>query len=179
MTLENVTFHSNNAFQISIANGSSLSMRHTTVVDTVGGNGELRVDSGVALVESSIVRGNCQTLGGGLVGSLGGNVESPGSTCFFVLADDRDEVDDPGLTDLGGHGGPTRTFDLLDGSPARALVSDEECAAHDQRGVARSPNPSESCDAGAVESFDGRVSTPLFLDGFQSGTAGVWSDAAP
>ena len=62
---------------------------------------------------------------------------------------------------------------------ARALVSDEECAAHDQRGVARSPNPSESCDAGAVESFDGRVSTPLFLDGFQSGTAGVWSDAAP
>ena len=151
-TLENVTFHSNNGFQIFTGNGALLRCHHCTIVaEQLGGNEEVRASDSIALFESSMVAGECGMLAGGIVGSEGGNVESPGDSCFFTLASDRDEEADPGLSAIGDHGGETRTFDLLTGSPAIGLVEDEACAGHDQRGVARSPHPFQTCDSGAVE----------------------------
>jgi len=177
--LENVTFHSNNAFQIFVGDDTLLFCTHCTVVDTVGGNGEVRVSNGIAFFANSIVSGNCDELAGGIVATQGGNVESPGASCNFSTAADRDNEPTAGLSALGDHGGSTRTFDLLDGSPARLLVEDAACSPHDQRGVGRSLHPFEECDAGALEHTTGRVRTPIFADGFQQGDEEAWSAAVP
>lgn len=173
--LENVTFNSNQANQIIVQQGSSLTCTHCTIVDTVGGNGEVRVGGSTAEFANSIVRGNCALDPGGLISSSAGNVESPGHGCGFTLAGDRDDVADPGLSVLGDHGGATRTFDLAIGSPALALVEASECLLQDQRGVARSFHLQTPCDAGAVERVTSRVPTPLFVDGVEQGHPGAWS----
>lgn len=177
--LENVTLHSNNSFQMFVGDGTLLFCNHCTVVDSVGGNAEIRVSNGIAFFANSIVSGACDEVAGGIVTTQGGNVESPGDTCNFSTAADREDEVTAGLSSLGDHGGPTRTFDLLAGSPALALVEDDACAPHDQRGVVRSPHPLEPCDAGAVERTLGRVLTPIFADGFLQGDAEAWSAEAP
>lgn len=175
--LENVTFHSNNAFQIFVGTGTLLFCTHCTVVDNPTGNGEVRVSNGIAFFANSIVSGNCEELAGGIVATQGGNVESPGDTCNFSTAADREDEPTAGLSALGDHGGATRTFDLLTGSPALALVEDGACSPHDQRGVARSPHPFEECDAGALERTANPLRTPIFADGFQQGDEEAWSAA--
>lgn len=177
LELENVTFHSNNSFQIFLDAGALLFCTHCTLVDSVGGNAEIRVSNAIAFFANSIVSGVCDEIAGGIVATQGGNVESPGSSCNFTTAADRDNEPTAGLSALGDHGGSTRTFDLLEGSPARALVEDDACSAHDQRGVSRSPHPFESCDAGALERTTGRVRTPIFADGFTQGDEEAWSAA--
>jgi len=177
--LENVTFHSNNAFQIFLSNDALLFCTHCTLVDTVGGNAEIRVSSAIAFFANSIMSGECDEIAGGIVSTQGGNVESPGSTCGFSTAADREDEPTAGLSALGDHGGSTRTFDLLTGSPALTLVEDGACSGHDQRGVARSPHPFEECDAGALERTTFRVRTPIFADGFQQGDEEAWSSVVP
>lgn len=176
--LENVTFHSNNAFQIFVGDGALLFCTHCTVVDSVGGNAEVRLSNGIAFFANSIVSGVCDEVAGGIVTTQGGNVESPGQSCNFSTAADRDDEPTAGLSALADHGGSTRTFDLLAGSPAALLVADGDCSAHDQRGVSRSPHPFELCDAGALERTTNRVLTPIFADGFQQGDEEAWSAAA-
>jgi hypothetical protein len=177
--LENVSFDSNNGFQIFVANGAQLFCTHCTIVGSPTGNGEVRVSDSLAFFANSIVSGNCDELGGGIITTLGGNVESPGDGCNFSTAADRDNEPTAGLTALGDHGGETRTFDLLAGSPALGLVEDADCSPHDQRGVGRSPHPLESCDAGALERTANRVLTPIFADGFLQGDEEAWSSVAP
>lgn len=175
--LENVTFHSNNAFQIFVGEGTLLFCTHCTLVDDPTGNGEVRASNGIAFFANSIVSGNCEELAGGIVATQGGNVESPGESCNFSTAADREGEPTAGLSALGDHGGSTRTFDLLADSPARILVEDEACAPHDQRGISRSPHPFEECDAGALERTTNPVRTPIFADGFQQGDEEAWSAA--
>lgn len=177
--MENVSFDSNNAFQIFAGSGALLFCTHCTVVGPPTGNGEVRISDSIALFSNSIVSGNCEELAGGIVATEGGNVESPGASCHFVTVDDRDEEPTAGLSALGDHGGETRTFDLLAGSPALALVEDGACSASDQRGVGRSLHPFESCDAGALERTVNRVLTPIFADGFLQGDAEAWSGVTP
>jgi len=177
--LENVTFHSNGSFQISVDGDNLLFCAHCTVVDAIGGNPEVRVSNAIVFFSNSIVSGVCDEIAGGIVTTQGGNVESPGDSCHFTSAADRDDEPTAGLSALGDHGGPTRTFNLLAGGPALALVEDEGCAPHDQRGVVRSPHPLEPCDAGAVERLTGRVLTPIFADGFLQGDAEAWSATVP
>ena len=175
--LENVTFHSNNAFQIFVGDATLLFCTHCTLVDVPNGNGEVRVSNGIAFFANSIVSGNCEELAGGIISTQGGNVESPGDTCNFSTAADRENEPTAGLSALGDHGGDTRTFDLLAGSPAISLIEDGACSPHDQRGVGRSLHPLEECDAGALERFNGHILTPIFADGFQQGDEEAWSAA--
>ena len=61
--------------------------------------------------------------------------------------------------------------------PGRPTSRDDACSPHDQRGVARSPHPLESCDTGALERTTGRVRTPIFADGYEQGDEEAWSSA--
>lgn len=176
MTMENVTLTSNGQNQIVIQDGSDLLCTHCTVVDSVGGNPEIRVGAtSSATFANSIVSGVCSTFSGGTIGSSAGNVESPGHSCGFTLAGDRDDIADPGLTALGDHGGGTRTFDLVASNPGSGLVEASECSVHDQRGVARSFHFQVPCDSGAVERVTNRVTTPIFEDSFEQGDGEAWS----
>lgn len=107
-------------------------------------------------VRDSIFAGNTNTAGtlncGSFlaVESLGGNVED-GATCALT-AGDRPNVS-PGLGTLALHGGTTRVYDLLPGSPAIDFAT--QCRPLDQRGVARPQG--DTCDSGPYE----LVPTPL------------------
>src|SRR5262249_55162914 len=120
----------------------------------------------------------CQTANGGLLPSGGDNVESPGHSCGFTQPGDSDDEADAGLSAIGDHGGPTRTFDLLAGSPAIDRVPDADCFDHDQRRGVRSAGL-VPCDSGAVESVAGAVATPIFADGFLQGDPEAWSTTQP
>ncbi|HEY1359289.1 MAG TPA: CSLREA domain-containing protein [Thermoleophilaceae bacterium] len=58
-------------------------------------------------------------------------------------------LDDPLLTALGYHGGPTNTMTLSAGSPAIDAGNDSTCLSTDQRGLSRPEGP--HCDLGAIE----------------------------
>jgi hypothetical protein len=124
-----------------------------------GGGGGLGLHHGTARVENSIIAGNveisagvtthanCGPLGSGGVTSLGHNLES-GTDCNFTAAGDSSNTD-PLLGPLQDNGGPTMTLALSPGSPALDRIPPANCAAMDQRGVARPQGP--ACDIGAFE----------------------------
>jgi hypothetical protein len=95
-----------------------------------------------SVVADGGANGNC----GGVISSLGHNVDSDG-TCGLDLHSDASEVDAK-LGPLANNGGPTDTRALLEGSPA--IDAGADCPAADQRGIAR--NLGAACDAGAFES---------------------------
>lgn len=108
----------------------------------------------------------------GSVNSLGGNVESPGSTCSIGGAtDDQTSVSAValGLGPLADNGGPTRTHALGAGSAAIDMGDIAPCPATDQRGFPRQA----PCDSGAFERVEGLV----FFDGFESGDTTGWSSS--
>lgn len=178
VVLENVTFHSNNINQIFVDAGGDVSCTNCTVVDDGVGNPEVRVIDSQVTFESSIVDGLCEAAGSGGVFSAGANVESPGHTCSFTGTDDIDDVVDSGVSVAPDYfGGPTRTFEISNTSPAFNRVLDTNCLARDQRGVTRSPQPFRDCDSGAHELIDAHIPTPLFADGFEQGDAEAWSSA--
>jgi len=179
LELENVTVTMSNGFQLVVASGGFLECTHCTIADSIVTNTKVRVDSSIVVFSNSIVAGlACETVAGGLLPSGGGNLESPGHTCGFNQPGDSDDEADAGLSALGDHGGTTRTFDLLAGSPAIARVPAEDCADHDQRGVDRTIH-GLPCDSGAVERTSQAVPTPLFVDGFEQGDSEAWSDTVP
>lgn len=176
VVLENVTLHSNNINQIFVDGGGDVSCTHCTVVDDGVGNPEVRVIDSQVTFESSIVDGLCEAAGSGGVFSAGANVESPGHTCSFTGTDDIDDVVDSGVSVAPDYfGGPTRTFEISNTSPAFDRVDDANCLVRDQRGVARSPQPLRPCDSGAYELVSALIPTPLFADGFEQGDAEAWS----
>lgn len=178
LLLENVTFHSNGSFQLVVTNAASASCTHCTIVDQVGGNGEIRLDNTDLVFANSIVVGNCDLLNGASIDTLGGNLESPGETCGLLPhAGDLENVADAGLAaSPADNGGPTRTFQLDVDSPAIGLVPSADCLDSDQRGVSRGKLSLFDCDAGALERTTSRPPTPLFLDGFEQGDEEAWSD---
>lgn len=176
LAVANTTFTSNNAFQISLTNVTLASCRHCTLADLLDGNPEIRLDGTTLELEASLVDGDCQLINGGEVSSLGGNLESPGDSCGLVAHVDSIAVGDPGLSTLGDHGGPTRTFDLAVDSAAVARVDASQCDGVDQRGVGRGEGFFD-CDAGAVERTATAPPTPIFHDGFEQGNDNAWSFA--
>jgi hypothetical protein len=86
--------------------------------------------------------------------SLGGNV-SDDASCG-AGASDKPNVD-PGLGPLELHGGTTKVYSLLAGSPAIDFASD--CPGTDQRGVARPQGA--ACDSGSYEAEVKPVTLPL------------------
>jgi len=146
--------------------------------------------SGNVSLRNSIIKGEC--VGGGI--SLGHNTSS-GGTCADTAPGDQPfaitafvNYGDPVFGDLADHGGPTRTLLPQPGAPGQDMGGD--CAAIDQRGVAR-PLDSDgdsvaTCDVGAVERAQGvprtfTVTTPfdavdaLVGDGICATAAGTCS----
>lgn len=87
--------------------------------------------------------------------SLGGNLESPGNSCFLPDAADQSGVPDPGLDVLTYGLGPTPVVPLLENSPALDGGVNSACASEDQRGGPRpldgDADGSALCDAGSFE----------------------------
>jgi len=94
----------------------------------------------------SIVQGAC---GVDFAPSLGGNVESPGSTCDLGDPTDLPNVPDPSLLPLNYFGGLTQTHLPTPDSPALQIAPAAGCPVVDQRGAKRRTNG--PCDAGSVE----------------------------
>ncbi|MCP3996943.1 MAG: hypothetical protein GY722_18055 [bacterium] len=87
--------------------------------------------------------------------SHGGNIESPGHSCFLQHSTDRADIADPGIAPLSDNGGPTLTHALLPGSPAIDTAIDGRCPSTDQRGLGRPVDGDgdriATCDVGAFE----------------------------
>jgi hypothetical protein len=146
----------------------SLLLRLATVADNTAGTsgGGLLIGSPSAVVQldhAIVANGTPQDVAafGALPATLTANyslIEAPGTT-LLVGANNHIGVD-PLLAPLGSYGGPTRTHQLLPGSPALdagnpAIPSPP---ATDQRGAARIQGP--AVDLGAVEGGLGIVEVP-------------------
>ena len=127
----------------------------TTIVNstlTTGFTGILRTAGSVKATNTIIAaqKGkNCN----GAVASGGGNI-SDDATCHFAKPHDHNSKN-PKLGTLGAHGGATKTFLPLAGSPAIDGGLNAPCPATDQRGKKRPQdgdgNGSKICDVGSVE----------------------------
>jgi CSLREA domain-containing protein len=91
---------------------------------------------------------NCASESAGVgLSSLGGNLSSDASPCFFDQPGDQSNAP-PGLAaGLAQNGGPTETIALEEGSHAIGAGDPASCAERDQRGYLRN----SPCDVGAVE----------------------------
>ena len=114
--------------------------------------------------------------------TLGGNLETPGNTCYLSPANDLITAVNPDLGPLGLHGGPTETHRPLPTSLAVDLIFPPgvpDCTRTDQRGFSQPRDASGGvtprCDIGAVELIHGEI----FQDGLECGYTGAWSGVAP
>ncbi len=103
---------------------------------------------------NTLIVGDCAILSN-LPISHGGNIESPGYTCYLQHPTDRANIADPGIAPLSDNGGSTLTHALLPGSPAVDTAIDNQCPATDQRGFGRPIDGDgdgiATCDVGAFE----------------------------
>ena len=105
------------------------------------------------IVANNTARYSSSQNGSGQITSLGFNLES-GTDCGFTTLPTDQQNTDPKFDPKGmqSHGGPTQTFALQAGSPARGAVTDATlCPDTDQRGWLR-PEGLTSCDIGAYQS---------------------------
>lgn len=177
VTLENVTIAGNGFHEIFVNISPHFSCTHCTISDAGDADAEVRSVASLLEFGNSIVEGDCSFASGGAVVSIGGNVESTGSTCQFIDATDQNGVTTTALAlaALADNGGPTRTRLPATGSAAVGAAFVEPTIATDQRGVPRAIER----ESGAVERSAGPVSTPLFIDGFLQGTTAAWSATTP
>ena len=139
-----------------------------------GGGGISNFNEGTLTLTNSTVSGNTSAYGGGGIDTVGkvtltntlvvnndcsgympsasggGNIESPGSTCFLYQPTDQVNVsaDDLILGPLQDNGGPTETHALGAGSVAIDQIPEAMCGVdEDQRGFPRD----SMCDVGAFE----------------------------
>ena len=143
--------------------GSAATISHagnfTLIGSTVwGGSHPTTLAGGSFFVSNSIVSSSRVALYCAKVTSGGGNIESPGDTCYFSDPTDLVNVtaEELNLGPLADNGGPTRTHALLPGSvaidripPAMCVDADGQPLMTDQRGE---PRPGGTmCDVGAFE----------------------------
>lgn len=159
---------SGNSDGIQVHPEREVAIRNSTIVNNSGRG--IIVSSGTRIeVANSILannqNGNCWTA----LSSLGANIDS-GTTCGFGVALDQVNTD-PNIGPLADNGGPTRTHQLLAGSPA--IDTGIQLASTDQRGAPRSldgdGNGDDAPDIGAYE-----WNPALFIDGFSHGDSSRW-----
>ncbi len=174
VTVGNTTFSSNTAGTF----GGGMTAAGTVTIESSTFSGNSAGVQGAAIfytvgttnVKNNLISGSCSAILG-TVNSLGGNVESPGDSCFFVQASDTTSVTDMNLAlgPLQDNGGPTDTHALMAGSTAiDAGVGG--CPLWDQRVYLRIDG---ACDSGAFE--EGALAGGIFVDGFESGDTTAWS----
>jgi hypothetical protein len=154
--------------QVSTSARAKISRCTITQNSAIGfGDGIYVEDGGVVDLASTIVAQNgtqnCAAQGDVLGGGRSpGSVRSKGYNLFETPCERVEGTEpfpplrptdlvgvDPLLGPLASNGGPTRTHELLPGSPAIEVIpSPRACRPADQRGVSRSPEP---CDIGAYE----------------------------
>lgn len=176
-TIENATFADSTSAQIGVNVSPQFSCLHCTLTGSGAGQLELTVFESAASFTSTVVVGECFVDVDSVLSPLGGNRESPGSTCHFDHALDLDGILAANLQlgALADNGGPTPTILPAAGSAAINGANSAFCPDFDQRGQARDTQ----CDSGAVERSTFLPPTPLFLDGFEQGDSEAWSAAVP
>jgi CSLREA domain-containing protein len=157
-----------NEGQLSIHSSSLLGNAHDQVFS--------RLPGANVTFANTIVHGRCDGDNANL-DTLGGNLESPGDTCFFGLFDVTNAAD-PTLTPLGRHGGHTLVHLPLPVSPAvDHNLAVANCLSEDQRQLSRPRDGNGDfitvCDIGSVELTFGELIT-VFMDGFESGASDQW-----
>jgi CSLREA domain-containing protein len=158
-----------------------MSLEFCTLTDNAEPTIGLSGSGSVVTLGRNIVHGQCDDSGGSLT-TLGGNIEIPGDTCGLSPSIDLVSSANPELGPLGRFGGLTETHRP---SPTSVVVDlafppgVPDCTRPDQRGFSRPADGSgdgmSRCDSGAVELIHGE----LFMDGFECGSTGSWSTAAP
>jgi hypothetical protein len=150
--------------------GGSLTLLSSTVGPGSSTSTTISLDGAVLSTTNSVIvasngsRACGDYLGGPWSGNLfsgGGNIESPGDTCYLTdLGHPTDLVnvtaEDLNLGPLADNGGPTMTHALLPGSVAIDKIPSEMCVdaegeplTTDQRGFTRPVG--DGCDVGAFE----------------------------
>ena len=178
VTLENVTVTGNGGPELVADTAGDLGCTHCTIYDNGTGAEVSSEEAGTQIAfVNSIVAGSCAGVDGGTFATGGGNMEGPGDTCAF---DPEDEIVGAlivGVGSLDDHGGPTRTRELFELSPAVGAASFAACLATDQRGAPRSTAAHSPCDSGAFELGPESPPTPIFRDGLEQGNDDAWSSA--
>jgi predicted outer membrane repeat protein len=143
---------------------STVRMFNATVAQnsTVQG-ADIRSDSPVRAA-NTLIDGDCLIDSAIEPQSSGGNIESPGDSCFFSDVTDQVSVtpEELNLGPLQDSGGPTMTHALLPGSIAIDRMPEEACVdgygepltkplTTDQRGEPRPETGGTMCDVGAFE----------------------------
>jgi hypothetical protein len=167
--------------------GTALISNSTIAYNTASYGGGILVNSkdATAQLQNTIIADNSSDVGGncmnfGTMFSTGGNVESPGNSCYFSELTDQVNVASPDLAlgSLALYGGLTPLHGLLPGSVAidAGIASGPayDCPSVDQRGL---PRDDGLCDSGAAEVQSGEVMGLIFADGFEFGDTEAWSDA--
>lgn len=135
-------------------NGTAVSRNATFSANSAGSSATASYNAGTLTFFNTIISGNCA---GVSPVSSGGNLESPGNTCNFVLGSDQNSVTSGNLklSSLGDFGGWTRTHRPLSGSAAIDKGVNGTCRPTDQRGVDRPVDGDldtiAQCDVGSVE----------------------------
>ncbi|MBK7976668.1 MAG: CSLREA domain-containing protein [Deltaproteobacteria bacterium] len=104
---------------------------------------------GTATLANTLIDGSCAVFGTGTITSLGGNLESPGTTCPLTQPFDQPGVASAGIGPLSSNFALVETHMPAASSPAYNAADPASCQATDERGVARPQ--SGACDIGAVE----------------------------
>ena len=172
--LENVTIHDNGAAELFSNQSPVLSCIHCTIADDVDATTEILLFTTDATFANSVVLGTCSFSSGGSIVSSGGNFEADANGCGFDHGNAT--AASLALTALAEHGGHSRTLAPTAGSVMLGNGVDGFCLDDDQRGAARAE---AACDSGAVEGEPMPWLIPIFADGFQSESTGIWSTQEP
>ena len=155
LTVTNTTVSGNTAERgggIHTVVEGTLTLISSTLWNNVAGEGRAFWGGGPVVIWNSLIEGDCEYRYS--AHPRGGNIESPGDTCLFQLANVAPDI--LNLGPLQHNGGPTFTHLPGPDSVAIDFIERQRCigadgvpVVFDQRGVERPNGP--SCDAGAVE----------------------------
>ncbi|MBW2724977.1 MAG: hypothetical protein JRE71_11350 [Deltaproteobacteria bacterium] len=153
VTVENTTLSGNLAARDGggafLSSGSASIDFSTFAENAAAGTGSALAGAITPQVHGTLIAGSC----GGALGSIGGNLESPGNSCQLTGLADQVAVA-PGalaLAALDSNDGPTPTHALLSGSVAIDAALAAGCLPMDQRDAPRPERNGTSCDIGAYE----------------------------